>query len=86
MHRGHTWVFRAETYETMVAWFEDIKALTEKSGEERNAFVRRHASVRSTSAGSARSASSDGGLEEDEADAVPFSATFTAFSRWAIPV
>ncbi|KNG52701.1 ph domain-containing protein [Stemphylium lycopersici] len=74
MHRGHTWVFRAETYETMVAWFEDIKALTEKSGEERNAFVRRHASVRSTSAGSARSASSDGGLEEDEADAVPFSA------------
>jgi hypothetical protein len=74
MHRGHTWVFRAETYDTMVAWFEDIKALTEKSGEERNAFVRRHASVRSTSAGSARSASSDGGLEEDEADAVPFSA------------
>ena len=74
MHRGHTWVFRAETYETMVAWFEDIKALTEKSGEERNAFVRRHASVRSTSVGSARSASSDGGLEEDEADAVPFSA------------
>lgn len=74
MHRGHTWVFRAESYETMLAWFDDIKVLTEKSGEERNAFVRRHASVRSTSAGSARSASSDGGLEEDEADAVPYSA------------
>ncbi|KAF1934806.1 hypothetical protein EJ02DRAFT_460904 [Clathrospora elynae] len=74
MHRGHTWVFRAETYETMMAWFDDIKALTEKSGEERNAFVRRHASVRSTSAGSVRSASSDGALEEDEADAIPFSA------------
>jgi len=74
MHRGHTWVFRAETYETMAAWFEDIKALTEKSGEERNAFVRRHASVRSTSANSHHSASSDGGLEEDEADAIPFSA------------
>ena len=74
MHRGHTWVFRAETYETMAAWFEDIKALTEKSGEERNAFVRRHASVRSTSANSRHSASSDGGLEEDEADAIPFSA------------
>jgi hypothetical protein len=58
----------------MLAWFDTIKALTEKSGEERNAFVRRHASVRSTSAGSARSASSDGGLEEDEADAVPYSA------------
>jgi hypothetical protein len=74
MHRGHTWVFRAETYETMMAWYDDIKVLTEKSGEERNAFVRRHASVRSTSAGSARSASSDGGLEEDEADAIPYSA------------
>jgi len=58
----------------MAAWFEDIKALTEKSGEERNAFVRRHASVRSTSVGSHHSASSDGGLEEDEADAIPFSA------------
>lgn len=74
MHRGHTWVFRAETYETMNAWYDDIQTLTEKSGEERNAFVRRHASVRSTSAGSARSGSSDGGLEEDEADAVPYSA------------
>ncbi|KAL5113608.1 phosphatidylinositol 4,5-bisphosphate-binding protein [Pleosporales sp. CAS-2024a] len=74
MHRGHTWVFRAESYDTMLAWFDCIKALTEKSGEERNAFVRRHASVRSTSAGSAHSASSDGGLEEDEADAVPYSA------------
>jgi len=74
MHRGHTWVFRAETYETMMAWYDDIKVLTEKSGEERDAFVRRHASVRSVSANSARSASSDGGLEEDEADAVPYSA------------
>lgn len=81
MHRGHTWVFRAETYETMLAWFDCIKALTEKSGEERNAFVRRHASVRSTSAGSARSASSDGGLEEDEADAVPYSANQSLVSQ-----
>lgn len=81
MHRGHTWVFRAETYETMLAWYDDIKNLTEKSGEERNAFVRRHASVRSTSAGSARSASSDGGLEEDEADAVPYSANQSIASQ-----
>jgi hypothetical protein len=58
----------------MMAWYDDIKVLTEKSGEERDAFVRRHASVRSVSANSARSASSDGGLEEDEADAVPYSA------------
>jgi hypothetical protein len=81
MHRGHTWVFRAETYETMNAWYDDIQTLTEKSGEERNAFVRRHASVRSTSAGSARSASSDGGFEDDEADAVPYSANQSMVSQ-----
>lgn len=82
MHRGHTWVFRAETYETMLAWYDDIKNLTEKSGEERNAFVRRHASVRSTSAGSNRSrASSDGALDEDEADAVPYSANQSIASQ-----
>ena len=84
MHRGHTWVFRAESYETMLAWYDDIKVLTEKTGEERNAFVRRHASVRSTSAGShrsARSGSSDGGLEEDEADAIPYSANHSLVSQ-----
>ncbi|KAJ4341650.1 phosphatidylinositol 4,5-bisphosphate-binding protein [Didymella glomerata] len=81
MHRGHTWVFRAETYETMNAWYDDIQTLTEKSGEERNAFVRRHASVRSASAGSARSASSDGGFEDDEADAVPYSANQSMVSQ-----
>ncbi|KAF2868911.1 hypothetical protein BDV95DRAFT_499078 [Massariosphaeria phaeospora] len=73
MHRGHTWVFRAETYDTMLAWYEDVKNLTEKTGEERTAYVRRH--VRSASQGSVRSVSSDGGLEEDEADAVPYSAS-----------
>ena len=77
MHRGHSWVFRAETFDTMSAWYDDIKILTEKTGEERNAFVRRHA--RSISAGSqkAMSISSDG-LEEDEADAVPYSANASA--------
>ena len=65
-------MFRAESYDTMLAWYEDVKVLTEKSGEERNAFVRRH--VRSTSQSSAHSVSSDGGLEEDEADRVPYSA------------
>ncbi|KAI4791073.1 hypothetical protein E4T44_13011, partial [Aureobasidium sp. EXF-8845] len=42
MHRGHSWVFRAESYETMMAWFEALKILTEKTAEERNAFVRQH--------------------------------------------
>lgn len=73
MHRGHSWVFRAESYDTMMAWYEDIRNLTEKTGAEKTAFVRKHA--RSVSAGShaAPSVSSDG-LEEDEADAEPYAA------------
>ena len=75
MHRGHAWVFRAESHDTMLAWFSDIKNLTEKTGAERNAFIQR-SHARSVSAGShkAGSVSSDG-LEEDEADEVPYSAT-----------
>ncbi|KAK4497058.1 hypothetical protein PRZ48_011507 [Zasmidium cellare] len=72
MHKGHNWVFRAESYDTMMAWFEDIRILTEKTGEERNAFVRKHA--RSVSGTSDRGTVSSDGLEEDEADAVPFTA------------
>ena len=81
LHRGHGWVFRAETYDTMMAWYDDIKNLTEKTGEERNAFVRRHA--RSVSGGSHKpgSISSDGALEEDEADEVPYSANASQFDQ-----
>ena len=76
MHRGHAWVFRAESYDTMLAWFSDIKSLTEKTGAERKEFIRR-SHARSVSAGShkAGSISSDGGMDEDEADQVPYSAT-----------
>ena len=56
----------------MLAWYDDINSLIDKTADERNAFVTRH--KRSMSTGSARSVSSDGGLEEDEADQVPFSA------------
>ncbi|KAL8732158.1 MAG: hypothetical protein Q9166_002905 [cf. Caloplaca sp. 2 TL-2023] len=74
MHRGHAWVFRAESHDTMLAWFEDLKNLTEKTGEERKAFIRRHA--RSISGGSHKAPSiSSEGMEEDEADQVPYSAT-----------
>lgn len=72
MHRGHTWVFRAESHDTMMAWYEDIKILTEKTPEERNQFVRHHS--RSLSQSSRRSASSDGGLVDDDDDE-PFSAS-----------
>ncbi|UNI17369.1 phosphatidylinositol 4,5-bisphosphate-binding protein, variant 2 [Purpureocillium takamizusanense] len=71
MHRGHTWVFRAESHDTMMAWYEDIKALTEKTPEERSQFVRTHS--RSLSRSSRRSVSSDGIVDEDDDE--PFSAT-----------
>ena len=69
-------MFRAESYDTMLAWFSDIKNLTEKTGAERKEFIRR-SHARSVSAGShkAGSISSDGGMDEDEADEVPYSAS-----------
>lgn len=67
MHRGHSWVFRAESHETMISWYEDIESLISKTGEARNAFVRRH--VRSVSGRSVNSA-----MEDDEADQTPYSA------------
>ncbi|RWA04189.1 hypothetical protein EKO27_g10914 [Xylaria grammica] len=70
MHRGHTWVFRAESHDTMMAWYEDIKALTEKSPEELSNFVRGHA--RTYSRSSQRSISSDGMVDEE--DDTPFTA------------
>jgi hypothetical protein len=76
MHRGHSWIFRAESYETMLAWYDDIQSLTEKTGEERNAFVRKHA----RSFSGASKTGSDSGLEEDEADEVPYSAS-ASFSK-----
>jgi len=54
----------------MMAWYEDIKALTEKTPEELSNFVRGHA--RAYSRSSQRSASSDGMVDEE--DEVPFSA------------
>jgi len=74
MHRGHSWVFRAESYETMMAWFDAIKSLTEKTGAERNAFVRQHARSVSGQSHRALSVSSDG-IEDDEADHVPYAAS-----------
>lgn len=59
-----------------MAWYEDIKALTEKSPTERNAFVRQHA--RSFSGISQTgSVSSDGGMDEEDDE--PFSASQSEF-------
>lgn len=75
MHRGHSWIFRAETHDTMLAWYNDIKQLTEMRGEERNEFVRRtHARTLSSGSMRAPSIGSGSGMDDDEADAAPFSA------------
>lgn len=71
MHKGHNWVFRAESHDTMQAWFDDIQVLTERTPAERTAFVRKHA--RSVSGISDRGTVSSDGMDEDEADAVPYS-------------
>jgi hypothetical protein len=73
LHRGHSWVFRAESWDTMQAWVSDIQALTEKTPQERNAFVRRHARSISGSSQKAASVSSDGLMDEDDEE--PFTAT-----------
>lgn len=73
-HKGHSWVFRAESHDMMMAWYDDIKTLTEKTGAEKAAFLRKHArSVSGNTNLTAPSVSSDG-LEEDEADATPYAA------------
>ena len=55
----------------MMAWYEDIKALTEKSPEERTQFVRSHSRSLSRSS-THRSVSSDGMVDEEDDE--PFSA------------
>lgn len=81
MHRGHTWVFRAESHDTMMAWYEDIKALTEKSPEEVSTFVRTHS--RSYSRSSQRSTSSDGIMDEEDEE--PFNPNANAAAVVALP-
>jgi hypothetical protein len=75
MHRGHSWVFRAESHETMMSWYEDIESLSNKTGEARNAFVRKH--VRSVSG---RSLNSEV-MEDDEADRTPYAAGSVVLSQ-----
>jgi hypothetical protein len=78
MHRGHTWVFRAESHDTMMAWYEDIRTLTERTPEERSNFVRGH--VRSLSRASARSSMSSDGMGDDDEEP-PFATAAGAVSQ-----
>ncbi|KAK6505243.1 hypothetical protein TWF481_007158 [Arthrobotrys musiformis] len=81
LHRGHSWVFRAETHEDMIGFYENIKKLIELSGPERNAFVasyQKHHTPPDTATKENGSASSENGLENDEADEIPYSADRSA--------
>ncbi|KAF3931679.1 hypothetical protein ABW19_dt0201158 [Dactylella cylindrospora] len=82
LHRGHSWVFRAETHEAMMGFYEDIKKLIELSGAERNAFVASHQKQNQQNQPDASpkeaSSSSENGLENDEADEIPYSADRSA--------
>ncbi|KAK4156409.1 hypothetical protein C8A00DRAFT_12614 [Chaetomidium leptoderma] len=77
MHRGHKWVFRAESHDTMMAWYDDIKTVTEQTPEERSHLVR--ASSRSISRSSQRSSVSSDGVDDDEEP--PFTAITTSVSQ-----
>lgn len=78
MHRGHTWVFRAESHDTMMAWYDDIRMLTERTPEERSNLVRGH--VRSFSRASQRSSLSSDGMGDDDEEP-PFSTAVGAVSQ-----
>ncbi|KAK4185270.1 putative 4,5-bisphosphate-binding protein [Podospora australis] len=78
IHRGHTWVFRAESHDTMMAWYEDIKTLTERTPEERSNLVRGNS--RSMSRSSQRSSLSSDGVVDDDEDP-PFMATAASVSQ-----
>lgn len=56
--------------------YEDIRTLTEKSPQERNAFVRQHARSVSGTSQRAASISSDGIMDEEDEE--PFSAANSA--------
>jgi len=75
-HRDHSWVFRAESHEVMLSWYNDIQklsALGSASPKERDTFVQSH-QKESLSAMRENSNESADGLEHDEADEVPYSA------------
>jgi hypothetical protein len=72
---SHNWIFRAETYEEMLAWYRDIEQLVRlprMSVTQRQTFIASHA-VEDVLDRHRQSGSSSPGLDEDEADEVPYS-------------
>ena len=74
---GHNWVFRAESHEEMLAWYHDIEQLVQlphMSLSQRQTFIASHA-LEDVLDRQRQSGSSSPGLDEDEADEVPYSQT-----------
>ena len=72
---GHSWVFRAETHEEMLAWYRDIEQLVQlphMSSSQRQTFIASRA-PENVQDRQRYSGSSSPGLDEDEADDVPYS-------------
>ncbi|KAI1002711.1 hypothetical protein K3495_g5492 [Podosphaera aphanis] len=81
MHLGHSWVFRCESREAMMSWYEALKMLVDKSPTERNAYVKQRA--RSSSIQRAGSVGSSDDIVDDDEEEEPFcteSLTFQAKS------
>jgi hypothetical protein len=79
MSRGHNWVFRAESHEEMLTWYKDIEQLVQlpnMSASQRQNFIASHAPEDVVDR-PRQSGSSSPGLDEDEADEVPYSPVHT---------
>ncbi|CCX16547.1 Similar to Phosphatidylinositol 4,5-bisphosphate-binding protein SLM1; acc. no. P40485 [Pyronema omphalodes CBS 100304] len=72
LHRGHNWVFRAETHQMMLEWYEAIKKLIEVRGKEREDYVATN-NTRMRSVSGAGSVDSQEDLQDEE-DEQPYSA------------
>ncbi|RKF62041.1 Phosphatidylinositol 4,5-bisphosphate-binding protein SLM2 [Erysiphe neolycopersici] len=83
MHRGHSWVFRCESYETTISWYETLKELIDISHQGPNTRVSKHIRSSSGASQTARSIySSDGGLDEEDEE--PFSSKNPAIETAAL--
>lgn len=73
----YSWVFRAETHEEMLAWYHDIEQLMQlphMSSSQRQTFIASHAPENVLDLQRPNGSLSPG-LDEDEADEVPYSQT-----------
>ncbi|TQS35658.1 hypothetical protein Golomagni_03915 [Golovinomyces magnicellulatus] len=66
MHREYSWVFRCESHETMISWYEALKNLIDDS-QERNKYVRKFSRSSNAISQTVNSiGSSDGAVDDDK--------------------